>query len=338
MQRIKKRPSIDAMTNHQRVETSSWSRRIYFILLGVLLLAIGNYLVGDMLIMRAEGIVLSDRNVVAATYQGRVADVRVREGEAVAEGDILLRMESPDMLRSIADLAARNADLDQRLSQMKVRSGAIGVILPLAERRADENMRSIAKIDELSVQGLVASTRMDEALASRFDSAALLAELAGEADLLQSSIPALSLSVARSAEALIKLEEFYSDGNVRAPRSGVVGSHVPVSGEVAKVGDELLKINGNKAYILAFLPDTYLFDVRPGDPVTARSGNSSSPATVEEILGVADALPPEFQNMFRPRDRSRLVRISIPEGNDFAVTQKVTVGGCIFGWCWNAGS
>lgn len=338
MQRIKKRPSIDAMINNQRTATASWSRRFYFILLGILVATIANYLIGDMFFLRAEGIVLSDRNVVATTYQGRVAEVRVREGQTVVEGDVLLRIESPDMLRDIADLAARNADLDQRLSQMKVRSSSIDVILPLAKRRADENTRMIAKIDTLSTQGLVVSTRMDEALTSRFDSAAQFAELAGEAETLQASIPILSQSIGRSAEALAKLEEFYGDGMVRAPRSGVIGSKVPTVGEVAKIGDELLKVNGKKTYVLAFLPDTYLFDVRPGDRVTAKSGNSSALATVEEILGIAEALPPEFQNMFRPRDRSRLVRVSIPETNDFAVTQKLIVGGCIAGWCWNAGS
>jgi len=55
---------------------------------------------------------------------------------------------------------------------------------------------------------------------------------------------------------------------------------------------------------------------------------------VEEILAVADALPAEFQNMFRPRDRSRLVRISLPDDQPFAVTQKVTVRGCVLGLCW----
>ena len=335
MQRIKKRPALDAMINQQRGSHASWSRRVYFLLLGVLVAVIGHYLFGDLVLLRAEGIVLADRNVVAATYLGRVADVRVREGQAVEAGDVLLRMESPDMLRDIADLSARNADLDQRLSQMKVRSGAIDVILPLAERRKEENSRAVARIDTLSTQGLIASSRMDEALTSRLDSAAQFAELSGEADVLTANIPSLTDSITRAAEALKKLEEFYGDGVVLAPRSGIVGSHVPTQGEVAKIGDELLQINGTDTYVLAFLPDSYLFPVRAGDRVTVRSGNSGAIGTVSEILDVADALPPEFQNMFRPRDRSRLVRVAVPQDNEFAVTQKVVVGGCLAGWCWN---
>ena len=47
--------------------------------------------------------------------------------------------------------------------------------------------------------------------------------------------------------------------------------------------------------------------------------------TVEALLTVADALPPQFQNMFRPRDRSRLVRISVPAEHGLAILQKVIV-------------
>jgi hypothetical protein len=54
---------------------------------------------------------------------------------------------------------------------------------------------------------------------------------------------------------------------------------------------------------------------------------------VETLLSVADALPPEFQSMFRPRDRGRLVRIRLPAGHPFAVSQKLQVRGCMFGWC-----
>lgn len=56
-------------------------------------------------------------------------------------------------------------------------------------------------------------------------------------------------------------------------------------------------------------------------------------AIFEAILGVPDALPPELQNMFRPRDRSRLVSIGLPKDHGVAISQKVRVGGCILGWC-----
>jgi hypothetical protein len=84
-----------------------------------------------------------------------------------------------------------------------------------------------------------------------------------------------------------------------------------------------------------------MFPVSRGDEVSVTAGPGAPPVTgvVDALLDVADALPPEFQSTFRPRDRDRLIRIALPEASSFALSQKVRVGGCAFGWCWrNAAS
>jgi hypothetical protein len=63
------------------------------------------------------------------------------------------------------------------------------------------------------------------------------------------------------------------------------------------------------------------------------AGRNRAEGSVETLLSVADALPPEFQSMFRPRDRGRLVRIRLPDGHPFATSQKLQVRGCVLGWC-----
>jgi multidrug resistance efflux pump len=139
----------------------------------------------------------------------------------------------------------------------------------------------------------------------------------------------------RAAEALRQFEAFYARGAIRSPADGVVGARVPVPGQVVKFGDELLQINGRRMYVLAYLPDIYLFSVNVGESVRLDGGATTARGRIEAILSVADALPPEFQNMFRPRDRSRLIRVSLPPEQGFAVSQKVRVGGCALGWCWS---
>lgn len=77
---------------------------------------------------------------------------------------------------------------------------------------------------------------------------------------------------------------------------------VPLPGQIIRFGEELLQINRGETYILAYLPDQYLFGIEGG--------------------------------MARPRDRSRLVRIAFDGPATFAVSQKVTISGCAFGICW----
>jgi multidrug resistance efflux pump len=340
MKYIRKRPRLDTLLNQQRVDKKPWGRRLYLLLLAGLSLALLNHFLGAAVVLRADGILLTDRQVVAATYPAKVVAVRVKEGDAVKEGEVLFELESADMLKDIADLAARNSDLVIHEAELRGRVATVAALLPLAERNARESKDAIARIDSLSGRALISMQDMNQALTAGYDTAVKLAELRAQSDMLGQQLSLLEQTHTRAGAALAQLEEFYDRGFVRAGARGVVGSRVPVVGQVAKFGDELLQVYGEHAYVLAYLPDIYLFAVKPGDrvEVTGGGGSRAVPGVVDKILEVADALPPEFQNMFRPRDRSRLMRVSLPKAHGFAISQKVEVGGCIFGWCRNASS
>jgi multidrug resistance efflux pump len=339
MQFIRKRPRLDALLNQQRAHTIAWGRRFYVVLLAMLVIGLVNYFVGDAVFLRADGILLTDRQVVAATFPAKVAAVYVKEGDAVAKGAVLVELQSSEMLKEIADLVLRNSDLAVREEQLSGRIATVSALLPLAERNAREGKQAVARIDTISEKGLVSTQNMNQALATGYDTAVKLAELRVESDVLGKELLLVRQTHRRASEALAQLEDFYDRGLIRAMAPGVVGSRVPVAGQVAKFGDELLQVYEDKAYVLAYLPDFYLFAVKPGDrvEVSGGAGTPSVSATVEAILSVADALPPEFQNTFRPRDRSRLIRVALPRDHGFAISQKVRIGGCAFGWCLGKG-
>ena len=70
-------PQIDSLANQQRSDPVKWGRRVYLCILALLAVAVINYLIGDALVLRADGIVLTDRYAVSATYPGRVTSVLV---------------------------------------------------------------------------------------------------------------------------------------------------------------------------------------------------------------------------------------------------------------------
>jgi multidrug resistance efflux pump len=187
----------------------------------------------------------------------------------------------------------------------------------------------------MATEGLVSSQRMDQALSSDYQTSARLAELRGQAEGVGNELQLIAQAHTRSTEALGQLEAFYEHGLVKAAVAGTIGPRVPAPGQVVKFADELLQINGTTAYILAYLPDIYLFNLRVGDKVEVSNGAAHALGEVDAILTVADALPAEFQNMFRPKDRSRLVRLTLPPDHGFAISQKVRVHGCLLGYCWH---
>jgi multidrug resistance efflux pump len=239
MQHIRKRPRLDKLINQQRSSKAAWGRRLYLVLVCALALALANYFLGDAVMLRADGILLTDRQIIAATYPAKVTAVRVKEGENVTQGAVLVELESADMLRDIADLSVRNADLAAREAQLRVSAANVQTLLPLAERNARQGAGAVAKIDTLSDRGLVSMQSMTQALASGYDTAAKLAELRGQSVVLADELSHVEQSHRRAGDALAQLEGFYDRGAVRAVSAGTVGSHVPAIGQVAKFGDEL---------------------------------------------------------------------------------------------------
>ncbi len=313
-----------------------WSRRIYVLILSGIGLAILNYAVGDALILRADGMVVRNRYAVAATYPAKVAAVYVKEGDRIEQGQILARLESAEILKDIAQLSLQYADISGRDTQFKVRSATNQDLMPLAERHAEQTAGAVRQ--HSTMKGLIPASRQDQALGSEYITASRLAELKNEARIIEQQLPLMEKAQARAESALLQLDSFYDEGNIRAPVAGIVGTKIPVAGQVAPFGDTLFDVYGERSSVLAYLPEMYMFPLQEGQKVEiSAAGRARSMGTIEAILPVADALPPEFQNMFRPRDRGRLVRIALPPGTTFAVSEKIRVSGCAVGWCWTSG-
>jgi multidrug resistance efflux pump len=240
--------------------------------------------------------------------------------------------------REIADLSARNVELGVREAQLRVDQSRVTALLPLADRWSREAGQSVARFDTVAAKGIVTSQTQNQALFSRFDAASKLAELKGQAEVLESEVPDVVRSRSRAEGALAQLVALYDGGSVRSPVGGVVGPRVPDVGHVAKTGDELMVVYRRDTYVLAYLPRYYMFRIARGDKVQVSGGSGTPSVTgvVESVLSVADALPEEFQVASRPRDRDRLLRISLPKSHGFALSQKLEISGCAFGWCWGS--
>ncbi|WP_158291958.1 HlyD family secretion protein [Paracraurococcus ruber] len=327
---------IDQLRAEQRRSPVQWAKGVYLLLLLGLSLAGLNWAMGDAVMLQADGLVVTDRSVAAATYPARVARVLVREGQRVQAGEVVAEVESAEMLRDIAQVSAQNAELTTKELQLRIRAAGLQSLLPMADRHARQSVEAVAKLDGMSSEGWVSLQRKGEALGSQYEAAARLAGLRSEATVLTTELPMVIRTREKAAESLAQLQAFYDNGRVRAGRAGVVGARVPLPGQVVRLGEELLQIHADTPAILAYLPDIYLFGLEPGERVVITGGTQAAEGVVEALLPVSDALPQEFQSMFRPRDRSRLVRVRMTEGSPFALSQKVQVRGCAFGWCWKS--
>jgi multidrug resistance efflux pump len=334
MKRLRKHPRIDTLGNQQRAGSVRWGRLIYLSLVTAFGGSIVYYLAGETVVLSADGIVLKDRYAIDASYSAKVIEVFVKEGDKVKAGTPLLRLESFEMVKELADMAYRDGELAIREGQLRGRLGVIKTIMPLAERTARDSRNTVARFDTVSAKGLISALSKGDALRGSLQASERVADLGSQEEAAKIELDLVEQARLVSGGAMDQLTSIYDNGNVRATAVGEVGVKVPIPGQVVSFADELMQINGGNAYILAYLPDQYLFGVEAGMPVKVSGGGTSVRARIETVLGVADALPAEFQNMFRPRDRSRLVRVALDGGQPFAISQKVRVSGCAFGLCW----
>lgn len=334
MKRLRRHARVDTLANQQRAASMRWGRFVYLGLLAIFGTSLAYWVAGETVVLSLDGTVLRDRAVADAAYVGKVTDVFVREGERVEAGQALARLESADMVRQLADMRYRAGELAMRTQTVRSRIASAETVAPLAQRSADESGRAVARLDTVVDRGIVSSITRNEALKASLDAADRLAALTQARQTATAELDVIAAAHADSTRAVAQLSRIYDDGFVRAPAAGIVGAKVPALGHVVQVGEEMMQVNGGRAYLLAYLPDRYVFGVAAGMAVTVSGGGRSVRGTVEDVLAVAEALPAEFQAMFRPRDRSRLVRVALPDDQPFAVSQKVTVGGCAFGLCW----
>ncbi len=322
---LRKRPRPDALKTEQRRVTNRGGRLVYLFMLLALLIAGVNFLFGDLVFLRADGLVLRDKTTISTTYVARVEEVNIKPGDIVKAGFPLLRVQSSEILERFADLSSKNASLTAKAAEFKIRSATVSNLLPLAKKREHESAKMLEKIRQLSETMVATLARYDTALRARFDARQSYIEIETEHRGLKEELVAINAARADAETALSNLRDHYADGTIKAPVSGAVGISVPSRGDVYRPGDTILEVYSGKAYVLAYLPRRYIYSLDVGTKVQVSSGRLTAAGTITDILPVTDALPKEFQNSFKPRDRSQLARIKLVQKVGFPLHAIVKV-------------
>src|SRR5262249_26569929 len=110
------------------------------------LIAFGVWIVdvflGANVYFRVEGLVLAQPAVVAAEYNVTVRDVLVKEGDQVAEGQVVVQISSHQIAEVRARLSSEAAARAARLADLDVRREVVNATLAAAEHREAVAMES----------------------------------------------------------------------------------------------------------------------------------------------------------------------------------------------------
>lgn len=304
------RPDRVVLPDHVRPERKSPARAVYLLLLLGLAFYLLVYFVEPYVVLQTGGIVTTERFTVALPYTSRVANLYVAPGDKVHAGMPLLSFEAPDVLDIKAKLSGQKNALLARDLQVAARLATIGRIKPVAAQRRERAEETSDHISRTKVREFIPLSTHTDVGRELYEAKREDATLDAEAESLNKEHAELGKALAEVETAMDEVRRTYGDGIIRSPVEGIVSTRVPSAGSVARAGDPMLDLLHGNSFVLAWVPIGRLYRVYPGMAVSISDGSQTRNGRIERIEPVADALPPEFQNAFRPTDRQQIVRIA----------------------------
>lgn len=225
---------------------------------------------------QALGTLEYDRITLPAPAAERIVEIKVREGERVAVGQMLLRLETTRTQSTTTAVQAEAQRQREVLSELEAgpRSEAIAQAraqLAATEASARDARAYHARLQPLGKRQLVAASDVDRARAAASSAyaqvqaaRAALAEL--EHGTRQERLAQGEASV-RAAEAQAAGQQVTLDKlRVLAPRAGIVDSLPFKLGDQPPVGAPLATLLvGNAPYARIYVPEPVRVDVKVGD-------------------------------------------------------------------------
>ncbi len=179
---------------------------------------------------------------VATKIPGRLLEVRVREGDRVAAGQVVAVLDTAAL-----EAQRRQAEAEQRRAEQEREQG-----LAVGEQRASEldyARRDLARLERLASSGkFVAEDQLDQARTK-----ARTAEAALRAARIQVVAAEAAIAAAQASSERIAVD--IADGTLRAPRDGRVLYRLAEPGEVLGSGGKVLTLlDLTDVYLVIFLP------------------------------------------------------------------------------------
>jgi HlyD family secretion protein len=261
---------------------------------------------------------------------GRLAEMKLEEGEAVTAGQVLARLDDRPFQDSVAaakaSVAARQADLDKLVAGPRAAEIA-QARATVAEREADLANAKLAfdRTQELRQKGNAPQSTLDQTLAARDMAQARLEADRHALELLLEGSRAEDIAAGRAnlaaAQAdLATAETSLADATLKAPADGIILSRVAEPGAIMAPGSVAYVLSLTRpVWIRAYVAEPDLGRVHPGlmvEVVTDTRPDRPYRGRVGFVSPVAEFTPKTVQTPELRTDLVYRLRIIVDEPDD----------------------
>ncbi|MEW5686475.1 MAG: HlyD family secretion protein [Pseudomonadota bacterium] len=274
--------------------------------------------------------VAADKVTIAPLVDGYVAEVLVEDNQAVAPGQVLVRIDPATVKARLAQAEANASALEAAITQVddKVRlEQALIAQRAAAVASADAQARWAAsemnRYGQLAGSGWVSPQRAQNARNAQDQAVAGVSQakaaLEAERRVAQSLGSARDQSVAQAAAARAAAEQIRIDltrTEIRAPGAGVVGARSVRVGQYVRPGGALMSLVPlQQAYVVANFKETQVSRLRIGQAVEIHADAFGDEVIRGKVESFAPATGAEFA----------LIPVENAVGNFTKITQRLPV-------------
>lgn len=231
-------------------------------------------------VVQANGRIEVERIDISTKIAGRVAEIRVREGDYVEKGAVVVRMDTAEMAAQLSFARATVRRAEQVIGKAKAELGI---------REAELNLHEVVLKRALRLsRGVMSQAEIDKRTAER--------------DVAQAAVVGARASIAdaeaarEAAEAQVRqIEVNIEDMTLTAPVAGRVEYRLVQPGEVVSPGGRTVTLlDTSDVFMTIFLPTMDVGRVAYGSPariVLDAAAQFVIPATVSFVAGEAQFTP-----------------------------------------------
>lgn len=203
----------------------------------------------------------------------QIREVRVREGDQVAQGQVLVVLDDSVLRTQLAQAEANYAQAEAQVVQERAE-------LAQAEARAAEAQDNFERYQTLYDQGGISS----EELNSRRTQAITAREAVGVA---QAAVQSAQATVTSREAEIRRLETQLAQTVVRAPANGQIAERQATVGDTSSTGTALLTmVQDGLLELVVDLPQRQLSNIEVGTPVSVTSSSNQSMRLSESVRSI----------------------------------------------------
>jgi HlyD family secretion protein len=271
---------------------------------------------------------------------GRIAELRVDEGDAVKTGDVIARLDAEPFQQTLDAAAADAEALKATLAKLKAGPRATEIAQARAtheERLAELENAELAyqRAQQLRPNGTISQAELDQASAAHAAATARAASAREALALLEEGSRAEDIAAAEAqlnaaAAKVASARTSLKDTELLAPSAGVILSRVRETGAIVSPADTVYVLSLTEpVWVRAYIAEPDLGRVHPGMKVRVTSDTAPDRAyegTVGFISPVAEFTPKSVETPELRTDLVYRLRIVIANpGPDLRQGMPVTV-------------